>query len=146
MLSVLGRVTISPLVVETEDEAGIGPAYLNTVIKLDTAIADPCILLEECLRIELAAGRNRALPRNSPRELDLDLIMTDALRGHWEWETPKDLRDLPQLGPWLTLDLPHPRATHRDFVLGPLKVLSIDQYRTLTEGGDYDEGDGSAHG
>jgi 2-amino-4-hydroxy-6-hydroxymethyldihydropteridine diphosphokinase len=119
------------MTIETEDESGIGPAYLNTVIRLDTPIADPRALLEECLRIEIAAGRDRALPRNSPRELDLDLIIAEGWRGHWEWDAPKDLRDLPQLGPRLTLDLPHPRAAHRDFVLGPLEALSPRQSKAL---------------
>jgi 2-amino-4-hydroxy-6-hydroxymethyldihydropteridine diphosphokinase len=135
MLSALGKVTLSPLTVETEDELGMGPAYLNTVIELDTAMADPCALLEECLRIEIAAGRGRALPRNPARELDLDLIMVEGRRGHWEWDAPKDLRDLPQLGVRLTLDLPHPRAAQRDFVLGPLKALSLVSYRALLESG-----------
>jgi 2-amino-4-hydroxy-6-hydroxymethyldihydropteridine diphosphokinase len=135
MLSALGRVTASPLTVETEDEAGIGPSYLNTVIELDAETADPRTLLEECLRIEIAVGRNRTLPRNAPRVLDLDLIMAGGWRGHWEWDSPKDLRDFPRLGPRLALDLPHPMAARRDFVLGPLKALSPNQCEVLTAGG-----------
>jgi len=133
MLSELGRVTVSPLTIETEDEAGIGPAYLNTVVELDAATADPRTLLEECLRIEIAAGRDRALPRNAPRELDLDLIMAGGWCGHWEWDSPKDLRDFLRLGPRLTLDLPHPMAARREFVLGPLKALSPSQCEALTK-------------
>jgi len=135
MLSALGRVTVSPLIIETEDESGIGPAYLNTVVELDAAIADPRTLLEECLRIEIAAGRDRALPCNAPRELDLDMIVAGGWRGHWTWESPKDLRDFPRLGPRLSLDLPHPMAARREFVLAPLKALSQDQCKALIEGG-----------
>jgi 2-amino-4-hydroxy-6-hydroxymethyldihydropteridine diphosphokinase len=116
----LGRVTPSSLTIETEDESGIGPPYLNTFAKLDTHIPDPCALLEECLRIELACGRDRALPHGSPRTLDLDLAMVDGMSGEWEWGAPKDLS---QLGGTLTLTLPHPRAKSRKFVMEPLKAL-----------------------
>lgn len=115
----LGRATPSPLIVETEDESGVGPPYLNTVAKLDTSIG-PCALLEECLRIELACGRDRALPSGSPRTLDLDLIMAEGCNGSWEWGAPDDLS---QIGRTLTLVLPHPRAVSRKFVMEPLEAL-----------------------
>ena len=125
-LAKLGQLTPSPLITETDDESGLGPPYLNTVVKLDTHIADPRTLIEECLRIELACGRNRALPPNSPRTLDLDLVMADGWRGKWEWDTPMDLLQLaPQLGPKLALILPHPRAKLRDFVMKPLEALKL---------------------
>jgi 2-amino-4-hydroxy-6-hydroxymethyldihydropteridine diphosphokinase len=119
-LSILGGLTRSPLVIESDDESGVGPPYLNTVIKLDTHIEDPRILLEECLRVELACGRDRTLPPNSPRTLDLDLIEAEGWRGVWEWNTPDDLL---QLGPRLTLILPHPRANSREFVMKPLNAI-----------------------
>ncbi|MDR0499377.1 MAG: 2-amino-4-hydroxy-6-hydroxymethyldihydropteridine diphosphokinase [Holophagales bacterium] len=118
----LGRLTCSPLVIESEDESGIGPPYLNTVIKLDACIADPRVLLEECLRTELACGRDRTLPPNSPRVLDLDLIAAEGWLGNWEWDAPGDLF---QIGPKLTLILPHPRAEFREFVMKPLKALYV---------------------
>lgn len=124
-LSKLGQVAASPLVMETEDEVGIGPPYLNTVIRLDTPIADPRELLEECLRIELACGRDRSLPPNSPRPLDLDLVMAEGWRGSWEWDSPEDLF---MLGPSLTLELPHPRAEAREFVMKPLLALGGDDF------------------
>lgn len=120
----LGKLTHSPLMIETDDEYGIGPPYLNTVIKLDAQIADPRILLEQCLRIELACGRDRALPPNSPRTLDLDLIKAEGWDGTWEWNTPNDLL---QLGTTLTLILPHPRAESREFVMKPLMALCSRQ-------------------
>jgi 2-amino-4-hydroxy-6-hydroxymethyldihydropteridine diphosphokinase len=121
-LAELGQVAASPLVLETADESGIGPPYLNTAARLDAHISDPCLLLEECLRIEIACGRDRSLPPNSPRELDLDLITADGWQGKWEWAAPEDLL---QLGPFLTLILPHPRAESRDFVMEPLKAIIV---------------------
>jgi len=120
-LCTLGTVVPSPLVMETPDESGRGPAYLNTVAVLVTDAPDPCRLLESLLRLELTAGRDRSAGRNAPRTLDLDLITTDGAPGSWTWEAPEDLR---MLGPALTLDLPHPRAFSRPFVLEPWRALS----------------------
>ncbi len=120
-LRTLGAVVPSPLVMETPDESGRGPAYLNTVARLVTDEADPRCLLEALLRLERAAGRDRAAGRNAPRTLDLDLITTDGDKGHWTWDTPEDLRNA--LGPSLELELPHPRAFTRPFVLEPWQAL-----------------------
>ena len=117
----LGTVIPSPLVMETPDESGLGPAYLNTVAILVTAEADPRRLLEALLRLELLAGRDRGAGRNAPRTLDLDLITTDTPPGSWTWPSPEDLR---VLGPELSLELPHPRALSRPFVLEPWRALS----------------------
>ncbi len=120
-LRTLGTVVPSPLVMETPDESGTGPAYLNTVALLVTRECDPCRLLESLLRLELVAGRDRGTGKNAPRTLDLDLITTDGTPGTWTWATPEDLQSL---GPELTLELPHPRAFHRPFVLEPWRALS----------------------
>ena len=120
-LGTLGTVVPSPLVMETPDESGQGPAYLNTVVILATGEADPRRLLESLLRLELATGRDRSAGRNAPRTLDLDLITTDSPSGRWTWATPEDLRIL---GPELNLELPHPRAFSRPFVLEPWRALS----------------------
>jgi len=120
-LRTLGTVVPSPRVMETPDESGRGPAYLNTVALLVTEEADPRHLLEALLRLELAAGRDRMAGKNAPRTLDLDLITTDGPAGSWTWDTPEDLR---VLGPELSLDLPHPRAFSRPFVLEPWRALS----------------------
>jgi 2-amino-4-hydroxy-6-hydroxymethyldihydropteridine diphosphokinase len=117
----LGAVMPSPLVMETPDESGRGPAYLNTVALLVTEEVDPCRLLEALLRLELAQGRDRTAGRNAPRTLDLDLITTDGPPGRWTWPAPEDLR---LLGPDLSLELPHPRAFSRPFVLEPWRALS----------------------
>ena len=121
-LGSLGQVTPSPLVMETPDESERGPAYLNTVARLVTVEADPRRLLEALLRLERAQGRDRAAGRNAPRTLDLDLITTEGEKGHWHWDTPEDLRDA--LGRSLQLELPHPRAFSRPFVLEPWRALS----------------------
>ncbi len=118
----LGTVTPSPKVMETPDESGRGPAYLNTVAILDTAEADPRRLLEALLRLELRLGRDRSAGRNAPRTLDLDLITTDGGKGAWTWPAPADLQ--PTLGAELSLELPHPRAFTRPFVLEPWRALS----------------------
>ena len=120
-LRTLGLVLPSPLVKETPDESGRGPAYLNTVAILVTEETDPRRLLEALLRLEMANGRDRSAGRNAPRTLDLDLITTDGPRGNWVWDTPEDLR---ALGPTLSLELPHPRAFSRPFVLEPWRALS----------------------
>ena len=120
-LGALGAVTASPLVMETPDESGRGPAYLNTVARLVADLDDPRRLLEALLRIERAQGRDRSAGRNAPRTLDLDLITTDGEKGRWTWETPEDLQAF--LGPSLELELPHPRAFTRPFVLEPWRAL-----------------------
>jgi 2-amino-4-hydroxy-6-hydroxymethyldihydropteridine diphosphokinase len=120
-LGTLGTVVPSPLVMETPDESGRGPAYLNTVAILITEDLDPCRLLESLLRLELAEGRDRNIGKNAPRTLDLDLITTDGPPGPWTWPAPEDLR---ALGPDLSLELPHPRAFRRPFVLEPWRALA----------------------
>jgi 2-amino-4-hydroxy-6-hydroxymethyldihydropteridine diphosphokinase len=120
-LEKLGTVRVSGLVMETSDESGRGPDYLNTVALLTTKIANPCALLESLLRIEQHCGRDRSQGRNAPRTLDLDLIAVNGQTGTWTWETPDDLR---MLGPELHLELPHPRAFMRPFVLEPWRALS----------------------
>ncbi len=126
-LATLGQVIPSPLVMETPDESGLGPAYLNTVALLVRSGADPRRLLEELLRLELRNGRNRAEGRNAPRTLDLDLITVGGKQGAWTWVTPGDLA--PHLGPELALVLPHPRAFTRPFVLEPWRALEGEMVR-----------------
>ena len=120
-LGELGVVRVSSLVMETPDESGQGPDYLNTVALLTTDIEDPRRLLEALLRIELRCGRDRSQGRNAPRTLDLDLITVNGQTGTWTWETPEDLR---MLGLELRLELPHPRAFSRPFVLEPWRALT----------------------
>ncbi len=97
---------------ETEPAGGPpqGP-FLNGVAELQTSLP-PHALLACCLQLEADAGRVRPAPRNSPRPLDLDLLVW----GQHEVDT----RDLV---------LPHPRWHQREFVLAPLRELGFDPAR-----------------
>ena len=132
-LRALGEVTPAPLVLETQDESGLGPAYLNTVARVDCQACDPHQLLEALFRIELAQGRDRRAGRNAPRTLDLDLIAVEGWRGTWRWPRPEGLAV-----PWeeLVLELPHPRALQRAFVMAPLQALGLE--RLVTKGTGLD--------
>ena len=80
------------------------PDYVNAVVALRTSLA-PRSLLRRLQAIERAQGRDRSAttPRNSPRTLDLDLLLYG-----------RRLLSLPQL------TVPHPRMHERAFVLMPL--------------------------
>jgi len=81
------------------------PAYANAVAVLETGIA-PDRLLEQLLAIEAAMGRDHTAPRNSPRVIDLDILLAEDD----EW-----IRD--------DLRVPHPRMAEREFVIVPLLEL-----------------------
>jgi 2-amino-4-hydroxy-6-hydroxymethyldihydropteridine diphosphokinase len=103
-------VTAVSRVYETEPMGGPdqGP-YLNLVVELAVAPgSDPYQLLEECRRLEAAAGRVRAA-RWGPRTLDADLLWIDGV-----------VLDDPEL------TVPHPRWRQRRFVLAPLGELAPD--------------------
>lgn len=104
-------VTAVSQVYETEPIGGPdgqGP-YLNLVVELAVPPgADPYRLLEECRRLEAAAGRVRAA-RWGPRTLDADLLWIDGVSV-----------DDPEL------TVPHPRWRERRFVLAPLRELAPD--------------------
>jgi 2-amino-4-hydroxy-6-hydroxymethyldihydropteridine diphosphokinase len=89
-------------VYETDPVGPPQPRYLNAVVVGDTRLA-PRALLDECLRIEAADGRDRAREaRWGPRPLDVDVLRY----GAFESADP-------------VLTLPHPRAAERAFVLVP---------------------------
>jgi 2-amino-4-hydroxy-6-hydroxymethyldihydropteridine diphosphokinase len=84
-------------------------AFLNVVVELALAEGtDPYGLLEECRRLEAAAGRVRAA-RWGPRTLDADVVWIDGVA-----------LDDPEL------TVPHPRWRERRFVLVPLRELAPD--------------------
>lgn len=91
------------------------PAYLNGVALLQTGL-DPKALLDALHAIEHKHGRER-LERWGDRTLDLDLIAYDEL----EISSPD-------------LQIPHPRAHERDFVLAPW--LEVQPDARLTGHGD----------
>lgn len=83
------------------------PDYVNAVARLTTLLT-PRELLMHCLAIEARHGRRRD-GKNTPRTLDLDLLLYDGLVMH---------------EPGLTL--PHPRMHERGFVLRPLAEIAPD--------------------
>jgi 2-amino-4-hydroxy-6-hydroxymethyldihydropteridine diphosphokinase len=100
-LASLGTIAAVSPVYRTRPIGPPQPDYLNGVVDLRTTLA-PRELLHALQRIELGHGRVRA-ERFGPRTLDLDLIW-------YEGRTSAD----PEL------ELPHPRAHEREFVLRPL--------------------------
>ncbi len=80
------------------------PDYINGVATFTTDLA-PEALMHWLLETERQFGRDRSLDiaRNSPRTLDLDLLLYDQI----SMDTPHLL-------------LPHPRLHQRAFVLRPL--------------------------
>ena len=84
-------------------------AFLNLVVELVVPDAvDPYRLLEQCRRLEAAAGRVRTV-HWGPRTLDVDVVWIDGLS-----------LDDPEL------TVPHPRWRERRFVLAPLAELAPD--------------------
>jgi 2-amino-4-hydroxy-6-hydroxymethyldihydropteridine diphosphokinase len=91
------------------------PPYLNGVALLQTRL-DPYSLLDALRAIELDNGRDRSAhaERWGDRTLDLDLIAFDEL----EIDSP-------------VLQVPHPRAHERDFVLAPWLEVQPDAHLPL---------------
>lgn len=77
------------------------PKFINAALKISTGLS-PSILLGRLKKIEKDLGRGKT-PRNSPREIDLDILLYDD-------RIIKTDR----------LTLPHPRMFGRDFVIRPL--------------------------
>jgi 2-amino-4-hydroxy-6-hydroxymethyldihydropteridine diphosphokinase len=90
------------------------PDFLNAAVRIRTAL-EPEELLDACKAVEAERGRAFDLPRHSPRPLDVDLLLLDAL----ELQTER-------------LTLPHPQVRNRRFVLAPL--LELDPGLTLPDG------------
>lgn len=82
--------------------------FLNAVLLADTTLAANR-LLERALAVEDAYDRDRSTVANAPRTLDVDLIVVGDRRSDTE-----------------TLQLPHPRAAERAFVLKPWYDLEPD--------------------
>lgn len=77
-------------------------AFLNAVVEIETSLA-PEDLLQRLREYEHVSGRAESREKNSPREIDLDLLYIDELRLDST-----------------ALVLPHPRMHTRRFVLQPL--------------------------
>ena len=83
------------------------PDFINAVAEVATELSAEN-LLKHLLKIENEFGRERPFP-NSPRVLDLDLLLYDDLILQTE-----------------NLTLPHPRMHLRGFVLLPLAEIAPD--------------------
>lgn len=83
------------------------PDFINAVACIETYLT-PHDLLKALLAIEYRHGRTRE-SLNAPRTLDLDILMYDALECQDEM-----------------LTIPHPRMSHRAFVLKPLMEIAPD--------------------
>jgi len=98
----MGTITAIAALYETEPVGGPEqPPYLNSVVVLESS-DEPQEVLERLQEIEAEAGRRRTTPWG-PRTLDLDIVTSDGLAVATE-----------------TLQIPHPRASVRRFVLEPL--------------------------
>lgn len=88
---------------------GMGDAklFLNAVVEFETGL-DAEALLEHCLSVEAALGRERGSVWK-PRTIDLDVLLFGTER--------REDADL---------TLPHPRIAERDFVAQPLLDLAPD--------------------
>jgi 2-amino-4-hydroxy-6-hydroxymethyldihydropteridine diphosphokinase len=119
---------VSRLYVTTPVEVTDQPDFHNAVVGLDVpAGPDPetgaVALLVALKSIERAFGRKERF-RYGPRELDLDLL----LFGHTQIavERPPEGRSLDPAQATRLLEVPHPQARRRLFVLAPLSELAPD--------------------
>jgi 2-amino-4-hydroxy-6-hydroxymethyldihydropteridine diphosphokinase len=83
------------------------PDFINAVAQVETELA-PRALLDALLALEHECGRTREF-RNSPRTLDLDVLLYDDLVHHEHG-----------------LTIPHPQMHLRAFVLQPLLEIAPD--------------------
>ena len=96
----LAVVRVSPLARTAAVGGPEQPDYLNAVVLARTTLA-PRELLRVCQGVENAHGRERS-ERWGPRTLDVDIVVYDSVQAVTD-----------------DLELPHPRAHQRAFVLQP---------------------------
>lgn len=102
-----GNLQISPFFKTTAVDCPEGSPDFHNAALTATCTLEPLALLDLCKKLESAAGRPALYERNSPRQLDLDIILY------------ADLMFLDE-----RLQIPHPRATERRFVLEPLATIA----------------------
>ena len=84
------------------------PKFLNAVLEIEFSGA-PRTLLKKVLAYERAHGRDRSLPQNAARPIDIDLLYFGE----------KEILEK-------DLVVPHPRMATRRFVLLPLSTIRPD--------------------
>ena len=85
------------------------PSFLNIVLELETTLT-PFQLLDKIHEIEKMLGREEKRLKNQPRTIDIDIIIFK-----------NSFIDTPDL------QIPHPGALFRKFVLIPLSELAPDE-------------------
>jgi len=119
---------VSRLYVTAPVEVIDQPDFHNAVVGLDVprgpgANTGPIALLLALKSIERTFGR-QARARYGPRELDLDLLLFGDER--LTVERPEAGRSPDPAKAWRLLEVPHPQAHGRLFVLAPLADLAPD--------------------
>ncbi|HUJ10213.1 MAG TPA: 2-amino-4-hydroxy-6-hydroxymethyldihydropteridine diphosphokinase [Verrucomicrobiae bacterium] len=84
------------------------PRFLNAVLEVEYEGA-PKTLLKKILAYEVAHGRDRDLPKNAARTIDIDILYFGE----------KEILEK-------DLEVPHPRMAERRFVLLPLSTIRPD--------------------
>lgn len=84
------------------------PKFLNAVLEIEFSGA-PRTLLKKTQAYEVAHGRDRSLPVNAAREIDIDILYFGE----------KEVLEK-------NLVIPHPRLAARRFVLLPLSTIAPD--------------------
>jgi len=104
-------VAVSPVYETLPDDAPEGsPNFLNVLLLIDTTLSVHT-LLDRCLAVEAAFGRERTGIRHEPRTLDVDLIVVGD-----RVVTDDDLA------------LPHPAAYRRAYILRPWLDIDAEAY------------------
>ena len=121
---------VSRLYVTTPVEVADQPDFHNAVVALDVpagpgrpGATGPIALLLALKSIERAFGRQHRF-RYGPRELDLDLLLFGEERI--AVERPEEGRSPDPAKATRLLEVPHPEAGRRLFVLAPLSDLAPD--------------------
>lgn len=91
-----------------EDQSSPQPKFINGVAKIKTRYSAQ-ELLKRLQETESKLGRPAPHSKNSPRTIDLDILLYGDLKVDEE-----------------NLKIPHPRMWKREFVTGPLKEIAPD--------------------
>lgn len=92
--------------------------YVNMACSFESTCLDPFQVLEALQEIERLLGKsNQSMPRNSPRYIDIDILLFQ----HQYIQTEK-------------LQIPHPRMLERLFVLQPLSDIADEVIYPTSEG------------
>lgn len=86
------------------------PNFLNCIVKIETTYSAQQ-LLNKLQEIEAKLGRKKPYPKNSPRTIDLDILIFGDLKI--------DEADL---------QIPHPEMWQRKFVTVPLKEVAPELF------------------